>query len=391
MSSTPTTPDILPFQIQIESGELDDLRARLASTRWPVQPNGTGWERGVPVDYLRGLVDHWSNGFDWAAREQELNRFPQHMTTVDGQGIHFVHARSPEPEALPLVLLHGWPVSFVEFSQVIGPLSDPVAHGGEARDAFHVVVPSPPGFGYSTPVEASGWSTSRVAAAVVEIMHRLGYDRYGAHGGDVGAGVAAGLSPADPNGVVGVHVASDPRTAVSFAMFAGDPALTPGLTDEERQRVEKMKANSADDMGYLQIQSTRPQTLAYGLTDSPVAQLAWIVEKFRAWTDPEADLPEDAVDLDHLLTNVSLYWFTRTGASAAHFLYDSMHAQDWGEEGAAPTGFAVFGRDTVSRRLMDPDERIEHWTEFDRGGHFPAMEVPELLTDDIRSFFRPLR
>ncbi|MET0564819.1 MAG: epoxide hydrolase family protein [Acidimicrobiia bacterium] len=391
MSSTPTTPDIRPFQIQIESGELDDLRERLASTRWPVQPNGTGWERGVPVDYLRGLVDHWSNGFDWAAREQELNRLPQHMTTVDGQDIHFVHARSPEPEALPLVLLHGWPVSFVEFSQVIGPLSDPVAHGGEARDAFHVVVPSPPGFGYSTPVEAAGWSTSRVAAAVVEIMHRLGYDRYGAHGGDVGAGVAAGLSPADPDGVVGVHVASDPRTAVSFAMFAGDPALTPGLTDDERQRVEKMKANSADDMGYLQIQSTRPQTLAYGLTDSPVAQLAWIVEKFRAWSDPEADLPEDAVDLDLLLTNVSLYWFTRTGASAAHFLYDSMHAQDWGEEGAAPTGFAVFGRDTVSRRLMDPDERIEHWTEFDRGGHFPAMEVPELLTDDIRSFFRPLR
>jgi len=337
------------------------------------------------------LVDHWSYGFDWGAREQELNRFPQHMTTVDGQDIHFVHARSPEPAALPLVLLHGWPVSFVEFSQVIGPLSDPVAHGGQARDAFHVVVPSHPGFAYSNPVHAPGWSTNRVAAAVVEIMHRLGYDRYGAHGGDVGAGVAAGLSPADPNGVVGVHVASDPRTAVSFAMFAGDPALTPGLTDEERERVEKMKEISADDMGYLQIQSTRPQTLAYGLTDSPAAQLAWIVEKFRAWTDPAADLPEDAVDLDLLLANVSLYWFTRTGASAAHFLYDSMHAQDWGEEGAAPTGFAVFGRDTVSRRLMDPEEKMEHWTEFDRGGHFPAMEVPELLTEDIRSFFRPLR
>jgi pimeloyl-ACP methyl ester carboxylesterase len=390
MSSTPTA-DIRPFQIHVRSEDLDDLRDRLVSTRWPVQPSGTGWERGVPLDYLRGLVDHWSNGFDWAAREQELNRFPQHMTTVEGQDIHFVHARSPEPGALPLVLLHGWPVSFAEFSQVIGPLSDPVAHGGEARDAFHVVVPSHPGFGYSTPVPEPGWSTSRVAAAVVEIMHRLGYDRYGAHGGDVGAGVAAGLSPADPNGVVGVHVASDPRTAVSFAMFAGDPALTPGLTDEERERVEKMKETSADDMGYLQIQSTRPQTLAYALTDSPVAQLAWIVEKFRAWTDPAADLPEDAVDLDLLLTNVSLYWFTRTGASAAHFLYDSMHAQDWGDEGTAPTGFAVFGRDSVSRRLMDPEQRVEHWTEFDRGGHFPAMEVPELLTEDIRSFFRPLR
>jgi epoxide hydrolase len=390
MSNAPTA-DIRPFQIQIGSEDLDDLRDRLVATRWPVQPNDTGWERGVPVDYLRGLVDYWSNGFDWAAREHELNRLPQHMTTVEGQDIHFVHARSPEPSALPLVLLHGWPVSFVEFSQVIGPLSDPVAHGGEARDAFHVVVPSHPGFGYSNPVQTPGWSTSRVAAAVVRIMHRLGYDRYGAHGGDVGAGVAAGLSPADPDGVVGVHVASDPRTAVSFAMFAGDPALIPGLTEDERERVEKMKEISADDMGYLQIQSTRPQTVAYGLTDSPVAQLAWIVEKFRAWTDPAADLPEDAVDLDLLLTNVALYWFTRTGASAAHFLYDSMHAQDWGEESVAPTGFAVFGRDSVSRRLMDPEKRIEHWTELDRGGHFPAMEVPELLTEDIRSFFRPLR
>ena len=174
-------------------------------------------------------------------------------------------------------------------------------------------------------------------------------------------------------------------------MFSGDPAETPGLTDEERERLERMKVTSADDMGYLQIQSTRPQTLAYGLNDSPIAQLAWIVEKFRAWTDPAVELPEDAVDRDQLLTNVTLYWLTGTGASSAHFLYDSMHSQDWGEEGPAPTGFAVFGRDTVTRRLMDGEDRIEHWSEFDRGGHFPAMEVPELLVADIRSFFRPLR
>jgi pimeloyl-ACP methyl ester carboxylesterase len=392
MSSTGTSvPDIRPFQIQVPPEKLDDLRDRLASTRWPAQPKGTGWERGVPLDYLQGLADYWSNGFDWATQENELNRFAQHITTVRGQDIHFVHAPSPEPEALPLVLLHGWPASFVEFERVIGPLSDPVAHGGSARDAFHVVVPSIPGFGYSPSPQEPGWSTGRVAATIVEIMHRLGYERYGAHGGDIGAGVAGGLSPADPAGVVGVHVASDPGTAVSFAMFAGDPAETPGLTDQERERVVTMKQTSADDMGYLQIQSTRPQTLAYGLNDSPVAQLAWIVEKFRAWTDPAAELPEDAVDRDQLLTNVTVYWFTGTGASAAHFLYDSMHAQDWGEEGAAPTGFAVFGRDTVTRRLMDPEERIEHWTEFDRGGHFPAMEVPELLVGDIRSFFGPLR
>ena len=226
---------------------------------------------------------------------------------------------------------------------------------------------------------------------MVELMHRLGYDRYGAHGGDIGAGVAAGLSPADPDGVVGVHVASDPRTAVSFAMFSGDPATNPGLTDEERERVEAMKLSSSDDMGYLQIQSTRPQTLAYSLTDSPAGQLAWIVEKFRAWTDPSAELPEDAVDRDHLLANVSLYWFTRSGSSSAHILYDSMHAQEWGEKGTAPTGFAVFGRDSVTRRLMDPEQQIGHWSEFDRGGHFPAMEVPDLLVEDIRVFFRSLR
>jgi hypothetical protein len=230
-----------------------------------------------------------------------------------------------------------------------------------------------------------------VARVFVELMHRLGYGRYGVHGGDIGAGVGAGMSPADPDAVVGVHVGTDPRTAVSFAMFSGDPAAAPGLTDDERERVERMKQESADDMGYLQIQTTRPQTLAYGLTDSPAAQLAWIVEKFRSWTDPAAELPEDAVDRDHLLANVSLYWFTRSGASAAHTLYDSMRAQEWGEEGVAPLGFAAFGGDTVTRKLADPSGEIGHWSDFDRGGHFPAMEVPDLLVGDIRLFFRSLR
>jgi pimeloyl-ACP methyl ester carboxylesterase len=191
--------------------------------------------------------------------------------------------------------------------------------------------------------------------------------------------------------VVGVHVTSDPPTAVSFAMFSGDPAAAPGLSEADRERVERMKQTSADDMGYLQIQTTRPLTLAYALTDSPVGQLAWIAEKFRAWTDPTAELPEDAVDRVQLLTNVSVYWFTHTGASAAHILYESMHAQEWGEEGPAPTGFAVFGVDPVTRRLMDPEGKVEHWSEFDRGGHFPAMEQPDLLVGDVRAFFRRLR
>lgn len=386
-----TSESLRPVHIRFDDGEIDLLRTRLAATRWPDQPDGTGWERGVPVGYLKELAEYWRNGFDWRGAESELNRFPNYVTTVDGQEIHFVHAISKEPNAMPLVLLHGWPVSFVEFSRVLAPLVDPVSHGGDPADAFHVVVPSIPGFGYSTPVRDPGWTTSRAARAVVELMRRLGYERYVAHGGDIGAGVAAGLSSEDAEGVVGIHVASDPPTAVSFAMFSGDPAASPGLSDQERARVETMKQEATDDKGYLHIQSTRPQTLGYGLTDSPVAQLAWITEKFRAWTDPAAQLPEDAVDRDQLLTNVSVYWFTRSGASAAHVLYDSMHAQEWTGEGKAPIGYAVFGEDTVTRQLIDPEHRIEHWSEFNRGGHFPAMEVPNLLVGDIRAFSRPLR
>jgi pimeloyl-ACP methyl ester carboxylesterase len=382
--------DIVRFRIDVPQPDLDDLRGRLARTRWPDELPGNGWTRGVPLGYLKDLTEYWRTSYDWRKQEAMLNELPQFTTTIDGQAIHFIHARSPEPEALPLVLVHSWPGSFVEFARMVAPLSDPRGHGGDPADAFHVVVPSIPGFGFSTPLGDTGWSTGRIAMAFVELMRRLGYERYGAHGADIGAGVAGGLSPADPDRVVGVHVTSDPPTAVSFASFSGDPAAAPGLSEAERERVERMKQASAEDMGYLQIQTTRPQTLAYALTDSPVGQLAWIAEKFRAWTDPTAELPEDAVDRDQLLTNVSVYWFTRSGASAAQILYESMHAQEWGEEGPAPTGFAVFGLDSVTRRLMDPEGKIEHWSEFDRGGHFPAMEQPDLLVGDIRAFFREL-
>jgi epoxide hydrolase len=385
------TTEIKPFTIAVAQADLDDLRDRLARTRWPDELPGVGWSRGVPVDYLKGLSDYWANRYDWREHEAKLNQFPQFTTEIDGQTIHFLHVRSPEPDALPLLLIHSWPGSIVEFMCLIGPLTDPRAHGGDAADAFHVVVPSIPGFGFSTPVRETGWSSGRIARAFAELMQRLGYERYGAHGGDIGAGVAGGLSPIDPERVVGVHVTSDPPTAVSFAMFTGDPAAVAGLSEAEKERVERMKLTSMDGMGYLQIQTTRPQTLAYSLTDSPVGQLAWIAEKFKEWTDPTAELPEDAVDQDQLLTNISLYWFTRSGASAAQALYESMHAQEWGEEGPAPTGFAVFGADPIARRLIDPEHKIAHWSEFERGGHFPAMEAPELLTGDIRAFFRRLR
>jgi pimeloyl-ACP methyl ester carboxylesterase len=385
------TTEIKPFKIAVAQADLDDLRDRQARTRWPVELPGVGWSRGVPVDYLKSLATSWRDSYDWREHEAKLNQFPQFTTEIDGQTIHFLHVRSPEPDALPLLLIHSWPGSIVEFMRLVGPLNDPRAHGGDAADAFHVVVPSIPGFGFSTPVRDTGWSSGRIARAFAELMQRLGYERYGAHGGDIGAGVAGGLSPIDPERMVGVHVTSDPPTAVSFAMFTGDPAAVAGLSEAEKERVEGMKLTSMDGMGYLQIQTTRPQTLAYSLTDSPVGQLAWIAEKFKEWTDPTAELPEDAVDQDQLLTNISLYWFTRSGASAAQALYESMHAQEWGEEGPAPTGFAVFGADPIARRLIDPEHKIEHWSEFERGGHFPAMEAPELLTGDIRAFFRRLR
>jgi pimeloyl-ACP methyl ester carboxylesterase len=379
------------FSINVPQDALDDLRDRLARTRWPDELPGIGWSRGVPLGYLKDLADYWRTRYDWRKHEARLNEFPQFTTEIDGQTIHFLHVRSREPNALPLILIHSWPGSFVEFTNMIGPLTDPRAHGGDPADAFHVVVPSIPGFGFSIPVREVGWTSGRIARAFAELMSRLGYEQYGAHGGDIGAGIAGGLSPIAPDRVVGVHVTSDPPTAVSFAMFSGDPAANPDLTEAEKERVERMKQVSVDGLGYLQIQTTRPQTLAYALTDSPVGQCAWITEKFKEWTDPAAALPEDAIDRDQLLTNISLYWFTRSGASAAHALYESMHAQEWGEAGPAPTGWAVFGADPIVQRLIDPEHQITHWSEFARGGHFPALEVPDLLVGDICTFFRQFR
>ncbi|MGH2698865.1 MAG: epoxide hydrolase family protein, partial [Actinomycetota bacterium] len=299
--------ELRPFKIEIPQVEVDELHDRLGRTRWPDEPVAGDWSRGVPLDYLQGLVRHWHTSYDWRKNQALLNEFPQFTTEIDGQNIHFLHVRSPESNALPLVLLHSWPGSIVEFVRLIGPLTDPGSHGGDPGDAFDVVVPSIPGFAFSKPVRETGWTTGRAARALVELVHRLGYERYGIHGGDIGAGVAAGMSPVDPERVAGMHMTSDPQSAVSFAMFSGDPVANPALTEAEKERVERMKQISSEGLGYLQIQSTRPQTLAYALTDSPAGQLAWIAEKFREWTEPAAELPEDAVDLDQLLTNVSLY------------------------------------------------------------------------------------
>ncbi|MFI7539038.1 epoxide hydrolase family protein [Streptosporangium sp. NPDC049376] len=375
---------IHPFQIDIPQTRLDDLRGRLAATRWPDELPGVGWSYGVPVAYARKLADYWRTGFDWRAAEARLNAFPQFTTEVDGQNIHFLHARSPEPDALPLIITHGWPGSVAEFMKIIGPLTDPVSYGGARSDAFHVVAPSIPGFGFSGPTTETGWDLRRVARAWAELMDRLGYRRYGAQGGDSGAVISPMLGRTAPENVVGVHV----NGALGFP--TGDPAEFVGLTPEELARLGQYQ--NQDQAGYAIIQATRPQTLAFGLHDSPAAQLTWIVEKFKEWTDPAHELPEDAVDIDQLLTDVSVYWFTGTAASAARLYKEEQ--KSWGaaaEHSALPHGVAVFPGDAGVRRIAEREHNVVHWSEFSRGGHFAAMEAPDLLTEDIRTFFRPLR
>jgi pimeloyl-ACP methyl ester carboxylesterase len=346
---------------------------------------GVGWERGVPVDYLRDLAEYWRTRFDWRAQEKWLNSFPQFTTTVEGQPIHFVHVRSANPDALPLLLTHGWPGSFVELLNLVEPLT------GE----FHLVIPSLPGFGFSTPLAATGWGNLfRVAGAFASLMSELGYERFAAHGGDVGSGVTGMLPMVAPGRVVAAHINGP-------GPYPFGPALPlDGLSDVDRVRAERFNDFREHGLGYLHLQSTRPSTLAYGLTDSPAAQLAWIAEKFAAWTDPAAVAPQDAVDVDQLLTNISVYWFTRSGASSAQFTYEGMQAFKAfvGEAGSAPLsagdaplGVAVFAGDNSIRSMLDPAGTVARWTEYDRGGHFPGLEAPDLLAEDLRSFFRDHR
>jgi epoxide hydrolase len=378
-----------PFRIDIPQAALDDLHDRLARTRWPSELPSVGWSRGVPLAYLRELADYWRTGFDWRAQEARLNQFPQFTTEIDGQTMHFLHVRSPEPDAIPLIMTHGWPGSVAELMAVVGPLTDPAAHGGNPADAFHVVAPSLPGFGFSIPLREPGWELARTTDAFAVLMRRLGYERYATQGSDIGAGVAGRLASINPDRVIGIHIASDSGGAAMIGEYLPMPE---GLTEAELTRLNEIKQAWADENGYFTLQSTRPQTLAYALADSPVGQLAWIVEKFKTWTNPAAELPEDAVDRDHLLTNVSIYWFTNTGGPSAGFYYEGAHTQsDWTSPSDAPQGWAVFNTDPIMKRLMNAETQIAHFSEFAEGGHFPAMEAPELLVGDLRQFFRQFR
>lgn len=350
-----------PFRVDVPEADLTDLRHRLNTARWPSQSGTGGWTRGVPVAELRSLARYWADGFDWHAVQDRLNAFPQFVTEVDGQRIHFVHVRSPREDALPLLLIHGWPSTFAEYAAVIEDLS---------RD-HHVVVPSIPGFGFSTPVTGA-WDITRTAAAFATLMRSLGHTRYGIQAGDVGAGIAGAISRLTP-AVVAMHV-----NGPSAHPFAG-PLPLDGLTGTELDRAHRFNDFVATGLGYLQLMSTKPWTIGHALTDSPIGLLAWILEKFQAWCA--------VVDRDALLTAVSIYWFTGTGATSAEFVYESMNAPGaWGAA-PAPTGFATFAADNGIRSLLDPGHEAEHWSEYDRGGHFPAIEVPDLYVADVLKYF----
>jgi epoxide hydrolase len=383
--------DVHPFRIDIAQADIDRLHRRLDETRWPAMLPGDGWDTGVPVSWLRELAEYWRSGYDWRAAEHELNQIPQFTTVIDGQRIYFMHARSPEKAALPLILTHGWPGSVVEFLDVIGPLTDPIAHGGEPGDAFDLVMPALPGFGFSGPVSEPGWTTTKIATAWDELMTRLGYARYGTQGGDIGAAVAPEVARvAAPGRVVGVHTNGGPGGFPDVPV--PDDVMAATLSPIERDRIARVEAFMREEFGYIAIQSTRPQTLGYGLTDSPVGQLAWIMDKFREWTHPRDVLPDRIISRDRLLTNVMSYWLTGTAGSSAYVGYAQSAA--WGapkKNSGVPTAAMVFAHDVAVRQFAEADNTITRWTDVNRGGHFAALEEPTALVTDIREFFHSLR
>jgi epoxide hydrolase len=381
-----------PFQIQIPEPQLDDMRRRIARTRWPDELT-TGWERGVPATYLRELADYWATGYDWRAAERRLNSRPQFTTEIDGTTVHFLHVRSPEAGARAVLLTHGWPGSIVEFQDLIDPLTDPAAHGGEPADAVHLVIPSLPGHGFSGPVPETGWDIPRISRAWRELMSRLGYDSYAVAGGDWGSMVSLELARLAPENVSGAHVSSV-LTAPS-----GEPGEVERLSPTDAARLADVAAFHAELSGYLVVQSTRPQTIGYGLADSPVGQLAWILEKFYEW-NRAVKTPEDLIDRDTLLTNATIYWLTGTAASSAHLYFDSgaylARLFTPGERPApprVPIGVAVYREDTTPpiRAFAERDlPTITRWTEFDGVGHFATLERPGEFIDDLRAFLGSL-
>jgi pimeloyl-ACP methyl ester carboxylesterase len=367
------TDEVERFEVHVDDVVLDDLRDRLALTRFPDEIPDTGWEYGIPLDYLRELVAYWQDGYDWRAEEARLNELSQFRTTIDGVSIHFVHVRSEDDDAFPLLLMHGWPGSIVEFLDVIPKL----------RGEFHLVVPSLPGYGFSSPPAATGWDPSRIASAFATLMARLGYARYGAQGGDWGAQIATRIGAADAEHCAAIHLNMP---------LGSRPDDAPPLTDADRADLAAMQEFQREEAGYALEQGTKPQTLGVGLNDSPAGLLAWIVEKFRTWSDCDGH-PENVFTRDQLLTNVMLYWATRTITSSAR-LYREARLADLRNGAPArvevPTGIARYPREVIRfpRSWVERRYNVTHWVDMPRGGHFAAMEQPDLFADDVRTFFR---
>ena len=382
-----------PFTIAIPDEVIEDLHRRLDHARWPDQAPGEPWSLGIPVSEVQAALAHWRTGYDWRAREAAMNQWPHFITQAAGEQVHFIHVRSAEPDATPMVLTHGWPGSFVEFLDVIGPLTDPVAHGGDAADAFHVVVPSMPGYGFSGPTVQPGFDVNRVADAIAAVMEQLGYDRYIAQGGDWGAIVTRRLGEAYADRLLGIHV------NMLFA-FPGPDDTDPmaGVTDADSARLATAGARIADGTGYMAIQSTRPQTLAYGLTDSPTGLAAWILEKFQAWSDLDDNSAIATFGIDRLLDNLMVYWVTNTVGSAARLYAESARAgtgaaQAWAGTVSAPTGHTVYPYELLQTPRAWGEKRynLVYWAEEARGGHFAAFERPEAFVADVRAFARVVR
>jgi pimeloyl-ACP methyl ester carboxylesterase len=375
---------ISPFELAVPDEALAELRSRLSNTRWPDRETVGDWSQGVPLARIRSLCDYWARDYDWRRCEARLNALGQYQTCIDGLRIHFIHVRSPNPHAVPLILTHGWPGSVVEFLDVIGPLTDPAAHGGDAADAFHVVVPSLPGFGFSDKPAATGWRVERIAAAWIALMKRLGYERFFAQGGDWGAAVTTAIGMLAPPECAGVHL--------NMPLIYPDRDDLAQLTEAEQASVASMKFYRHSDSGYAKLQRTRPQTLAYGLTDSPAAQAAWIYEKFHAWTDNNGE-PESALTRDAMLDNIMLYWLPATAASSARLYWESLDFFRT-QPLALPVGVSIYPKEfsRPSRRWAERHfANIIHWNEMEKGGHFAAFEQPEMFVEELRNCFRKIR
>ena len=388
IAQAPASSDaIARFRINVPAATLKDLNERLARTRFPSEIEQSGWEYGTNLAYVKELVAYWRTKYDWRAQERKLNQLPQYTTTIDGVLIHFVHQRSSHASAIPLVMIHGWPGSFFEFTKVIGPLTEPAAFGGAAADAFHVVAVSLPGYGFSGKPRSSGYSPTRIARIVAQLMARLGYTRYGAQGGDWGASIVRQLGLVDREHLIGLH---------SNMCLANAPSGTnpnDGVPEAELKRMQAAQARSANELGYFQIQSTRPMTLGYGLNDSPAGLAAWIVEKFRAWSDSDGDV-ERKFTKDELLTNVMIYWVTESGPSSVRIYYENR--VDAGLTGRVEVPFACarFPREMfaiVPTKWLEAQYNLQQLTDMPRGGHFAALEEPQLLVEDVRKFFRGRR